>query len=124
MCNNVERVVKKKSNAASIVFRGTKIYSKLTCANKVVLIAETIMLDNWCGKNFYKSLKTSSSTWLVMYDLDSEKRKQSKTLYELPQFVRVRQVKIADGFMYCSCNFRNGFGIDYPRAYHVVSQSK
>ena len=47
--------------------------------------AEAIMLDNWCRKDSYKSLKTSSSIWLVTYDFDLVKIKQSKTLYELPR---------------------------------------
>ena len=34
------------------------------------------------------------------------------------------QVKITDGFVSCSCNFRNRFGIDCPHFYHVVSQSQ
>ena len=59
-----------------------------------------------------------------IYVFDSEETKQSKTLYELPQFKRVQQVKITDGFMCCSCNFRNRFGIDCPHVYHVVSQSQ
>ena len=71
MCNNAERNVKKKGIVASLDFRGTKIHSKLTCVNKVVPMAEAIMLDNWCRKDSYKSLKTSSSIWLVTYDFDS-----------------------------------------------------
>ena len=74
---------------ASLDFRGTKIYSKLTCANKVVPLAESIMIDNWCRKDSYKSLKTSSLTWLVTYNFDEEQKKESKTLYDLPQFKRV-----------------------------------
>ena len=46
MCNNAERIVKKKSKATSLAFCETKIYSKLIYVNKVVPIAEAIMLDN------------------------------------------------------------------------------
>ena len=53
-------------------------------------MAEAIMLDNWSRKDSYKSLKTSSSTWLVTYNFDIEReKKESKTLYDLPQFKRV-----------------------------------
>ena len=69
-------------------------------------------------------MKTSSSTRLVVFDLDSEQTKQRKTLYSLPQFKRDCQVKITDGLMSCSCNFKSRFGIDCPHVYHVVSQSK
>ena len=86
--------------------------------------AEAIMLDNWCRRDQYKSLKTSSSAWLVTYDFTSEKPKQSETLDALSQFRRVHQVNMIYGFMSCSCNFRNRYGIDCPHVYHVVSQSK
>ena len=120
MCNNAERT-EKISKVAYLDFCGTKIYSKLICANNFVPMDEAIMLDNWCRKNS-KRLKTS--TWLVTYNFDSEKIKQSKILYELPQCERVQQVKITDGFMCCSCNFWNRFGINCPHVYHVVSQSR
>ena len=58
-----------------------KIYSKLTCADKIVPKAEAIMLENWCKKDSYKSLKIFSSTWLMTYNFDLEKTKQSKSLY-------------------------------------------
>ena len=45
MCNNTEHTVKKKSKIAALDFCGTKIYPKLNCANKVVSVAEAIMLD-------------------------------------------------------------------------------
>ena len=45
MCNNTERTVK-KSKVASLDFCGRKTYSKLTYTNKVVPMAEAIMLDN------------------------------------------------------------------------------
>ena len=69
-------------------------------------------------------MKTPSSTWLVTYDFDSEKSKQSETLYTLPQFIRVCQVNITDGFMSYSCKFRSKFVIDCPHVYQVVSQSQ
>ena len=72
MCNNAEWTVK-KNKVVSLDFCGTKMYSNLTCANKIVPIVEAIMLDNWCRKNLYKSLKTSLSTWLITNELDSEK---------------------------------------------------
>ena len=56
---------KETSKVASLDFCGTKIYSKLTCGNKVVPIAEAIMLDNWCREDLYESLKTSASSWLA-----------------------------------------------------------
>ena len=59
-------------------------------------LAEAIMQDNLCRKYSNKSVKTFSSTWLVTYDFDLEKTKQSKLLYELLQFKTVQQVKIAD----------------------------
>ena len=72
--------MKKKSKVASLNFGGTKIYSKLICANKVLPIAEAIMLDNWRRGDSYKSLKIYSSTRLVTYDLESKKPKQRETL--------------------------------------------
>ena len=123
ICNDSERTVKKRK-VASLDFGGTKIFSKLKCANKVLPMAEAITLENWYNKDSYESLKMFYQHGLWRMILIRKKTKQSKTLYELPLFKRVRQVKITDRFMCCSCNFRNRFGIDYPRVYHVVSQSQ
>ena len=54
ICNIAEQTVKKKSNVASLDFCGKKIYSKSTCANKVVPIEVARMLDNWCRKIYIK----------------------------------------------------------------------
>ena len=96
MCNNAERTVKKKSKIASIDFCGAKIYSKLNCANKVVALVEAIILDNWMKRNCYKSSKTSSSMWLVTFDLENENPKES---LNLSKFKRVCQVNITNGYM-------------------------
>ena len=59
---------------------------------------------------------------LVRYEFASEKPKKSETLDSLPQFKRVHQVNITDGFVSCFCKFRSRYGINYPHVYHVVSQ--
>ena len=54
MCNNAERNGKRISRVSSINFRGTRIYSKLQCAYKLVLIGEYILSQNWINKFSYK----------------------------------------------------------------------
>ena len=102
MCNNAEQTVKKKSKVASLDFCRTKIYSKFKCANKVMPIAEGIMHDNWTKRYSYKSLKITSSTWLVTFDFESEKSKESLTLYELPKFKRVCWEQIWNWLLSCT----------------------
>ena len=46
MCNNAKHNGKRKSRVASIDFKGTKVYSKLQCANKLVPIGESILSQN------------------------------------------------------------------------------
>ena len=60
----------------------------------------------------------------MSFDIDNEKSKESVTLYALPIFKRSFQVNIYNKYMYCSCKFRNRYGIDYPYVYHTVSQTE
>ena len=48
--NNTERNGKRKSRIASINLIGTKVYSKLQCANKLVPIGEYILSQNWINR--------------------------------------------------------------------------
>ena len=53
-------------------------------------IAEAIMQDKWCRKDLYKSLKTSSSAWLVTYDFDLVKIKLCMSCLNLKDFDKQR----------------------------------
>ena len=57
-------LLRRKANLL-LLFSWNEVYSKEACANKVVPLAEAIMLDNWSKRDQYKSLKTFSSTWLI-----------------------------------------------------------
>ena len=72
LSNNAEHSGKTKSNVASLNFCDTKVYSKLNCANKVVPIAATIIIDNLTRIRLCKSLRISSSKWNVTFDFDCE----------------------------------------------------
>ena len=124
MCHNVKRNGKRKSRVTTIYLRGTKAYSKLKCGNHLFPIDKSILYHNWTNWFSYKNLKISSSKWLVTYDYNSDSHKESKTLCPLPRLNRIREVHICNGYMYCSCKYRNRYGIDCPRVYHVISQSK
>ena len=123
MCNNAKRNGKRTSRVDSIDFRGTKVYSKLKCGNKLVPVGECILSQNWINGFSYKSLKILPSKWLLTYNYNSDSNKESETLYSLPRFKRIREVHICNGYIYCSCKYRNRYGTDYPHIYHVISQS-
>ena len=42
----------------------------------------------------------------------------------MPEFKRVCEVNIINGYIFCSCKFRNRYGIDCPHVYHVISQAQ
>ena len=75
MCNNTKHNRRRKSRVASVDLRGTKVYSKLKCGNKLVPIGEDILGHNWTKRFSYKSLKTSPSKWLVTYEYNSDSHK-------------------------------------------------
>ena len=89
MCNNLERTETKKKTIASKDFRGSKVYSKLKCSNKLVPIADSILFQNWAKRICYKSIKVTLMNWLVTYDFENENHEESETLCPLPRFKRV-----------------------------------
>ena len=107
ICNNAEHNGKRKSRVASIDFRGTKVYSKLQCANKLIPIGECILSQNWINRLSQKSLKISPSKWLVTYDYNSDSHRESETLSPLPRLKRIREVNISNGYIYCSCKYHS-----------------
>ena len=107
MCNITERNKKRKSRVSSIDFRGTKVYSKLKCANKLVPIGKYILSQNWIKKFSYKIFNILPSKWLVTYDYNSNSNKKSDTLCPLPRFKWIREVYILNGYIYCRCKIPN-----------------
>ena len=51
-------------------------------------------------------------------------KQKSETLCLLRRFTRIREAHICNGNMYCSCKYRNRYGIDCPHIYHVINRSK
>ena len=95
MCNNATRTGEKKSKQlACLDYFGTEVYSKLNCGNKVLQIVGTIALDNSTRRDSYKNLRIFLSLWLVTYDFNYERSKESKNFHLLPRFKKNYQVNI------------------------------
>ena len=67
ICNNAKRNGNRKSRVASIDLRGTKINSKLQCANKYVPIGDSILSQDWINKFSYKSSYENIAIKVVSY---------------------------------------------------------
>ena len=112
------------SKVVSHDFYGTKMNLKLSCTNKMKLIAEAIMLDNWTRRISCKSLKVSTLKCLVIHNFDREEWKKIKMLYPLLIFTRVQKVHINNDYISCTCEFRSRCSIDYPHFYLIVTMLK
>ena len=78
LCGNSERAGTKKKKILSKDFRGSKVYSKLKCSNKLVPIADSILFQNWTKRLFHKIIKVTSIKWLVTYEFGSENHQRVK----------------------------------------------
>ena len=99
LCVSIQKEMEpKRKKIVSIDFLGSKVYSKLKCSNKLVPIADSILLQNWDKRLSYKSIKVKK--WLVTYDLENENHEESETVCPLPRFKRVQKVYFKDGYLF------------------------